>query len=72
MRLWFNSVYAPNRAVGPDWPTPFVMDVVKGLKPGIALDVCMGEGRICIFLAGLGWKVTGFDVSDVAVANVLA
>jgi methylase of polypeptide subunit release factors len=48
------------------------MDVVKGLKPGIALDVCMGEGRNCIFLAGLGWKVTGFDVSDVAVANVLA
>ncbi len=72
MRLWFNSMYGPHGAVGPDWPTPFLMDVVKGLKPGAALDVCMGEGRNSIFLAGLGWKVEGFDVSDVAVANALA
>jgi SAM-dependent methyltransferase len=71
MRLWFNSMYGPHGAVGPDWPTPFLMDVAKGLKPGIALDVCMGEGRNSIFLAGLGWQVTGFDVSDVAVANAL-
>jgi len=72
MRLWFNSMYGPEGAVGPDWPTPFVMDVVKGLKPGTALDVCMGEGRNSIFLAGMGWKVIGFDVSDVAVANAVA
>lgn len=72
MRLWFNSMYGPHGAVGPDWPTPFLMDVVKSLTPGDALDVCMGEGRNSIFLARLGWKVTGFDVSDVAVANALA
>ena len=72
MRLWFNSMYGPEGAVGPDWPTPFVMDVVKGLKPGTALDVCMGEGRNSIFLAGMRWKVTGFDVSDLAVANAVA
>ncbi len=72
MRLWFNSMYGPHGAVGPDWPTPFLMDVVKGLTPGAALDVCMGEGRNSIFLAGSGWKVTGFDVSDVAVAHALA
>jgi SAM-dependent methyltransferase len=72
MRAWFNSMYGPHGAVGPDWPTPFLMDAVKGLTPGAALDVCMGEGRNCVFLAGLGWKVTGFDVSDVAVANALA
>jgi SAM-dependent methyltransferase len=72
MRLWFNSMYGPRGAVGPDWPTPFLMEIVKGVKPGTALDVCMGEGRNSIFLAGLGWKVTGFDVSDVAIANALA
>jgi SAM-dependent methyltransferase len=72
MRIWFNSMYGPQGAVGPDWPTPFLMDVVKGLTPGAALDVCMGEGRNSIFLAGMGWKVTGFDVSDVAVANAVA
>jgi hypothetical protein len=31
----------------------------------------MGEGRNSIFLARLGWKVTGFDVSDVAITNAL-
>lgn len=72
MRLWFNSMYGPHGAVGPDWPTPFLMEVVKDIAPGAALDVCMGEGRNSIYLAGLGWKVTGFDVSDVALANALA
>jgi Methyltransferase domain len=72
MRLWFNSMYGPRGAVGPDWPTPFLTEVVKGLTPGAALDVCMGEGRNSIFLATLGWKVTGFDVSDVAITNALA
>jgi SAM-dependent methyltransferase len=72
MQIWFNSMYGPNGAVGPDWPTPFLMEIVKDVKPGTALDVCMGEGRNSIFLAGLGWRVTGFDVSDVAVANAAA
>ncbi len=72
MRLWFNSMYSPNGAVGPDWPTPFLIEAVKGVTPGASLDVCMGEGRNSIFLASLGWKATGFDVSDVAVANAIA
>jgi hypothetical protein len=72
MRLWFNSMYGPKGAVGPDWPTPFLMESVKGITPGASLDVCMGEGRNSIFLASLRWKATGFDVSDVAVANALA
>ena len=72
MQIWFNSMYGPNGAVGPDWPTPFLMEIAKDVKPGTALDVCMGEGRNSIFLAGLGWRVTGFDVSDVAVANAAA
>lgn len=72
MRVWFNSMYGPNGATGPDWPTPFLMEAVKGVAPGTSLDVCMGEGRNSIYLAGLGWKATGFDVSDVAVANALA
>lgn len=72
MRLWFNSMFGPEGAVGPDWPTPFLMEAVKGVAPGAALDVCMGEGRNSIYLARLGWQATGFDVSDVAVANSLA
>jgi Methyltransferase domain len=72
MRVWFNSMFGPSGAVGPDWPTPSLMEAVKGVAPGASLDVCMGEGRNSIYLAGLGWKATGFDVSDVAVANALA
>ena len=72
MRLWFNSMYGPKGAVGPDWPTPFLIETVKGVTPGASLDVCMGEGRNSIFLATLGWKAVGFDVSDVAVASALA
>ncbi|MCC6265183.1 MAG: methyltransferase domain-containing protein [Bryobacterales bacterium] len=71
MRLWFNSMYGPNGAIGPDWPTPLLMEAVKGITPGASLDVCMGEGRNSVFLASLGWKATGFDVSDIAVANAL-
>ena len=72
MRLWFNSMYGPKGAVGPDWPTPFLMEAVKGVTPGASLDVCMGEGRNSVFLASRGWNAVGFDVSDVAVANALA
>jgi SAM-dependent methyltransferase len=69
MRLWFNSMYGPGGQAGPDWPTPLLMEAAKGLQPGAALDVSMGEGRNSIYLARLGWKVTGFDVSDVALRH---
>jgi thioredoxin reductase/SAM-dependent methyltransferase len=37
-----------------------------GLPPGTALDVGSGEGADAIWLASRGWKVTGVDVSQVA------
>ena len=37
-------------------------------KPGKALDVGMGEGRNALYLAKLGWDVTGFDPADKVVA----
>jgi SAM-dependent methyltransferase len=46
----------------------FLVDVVKGRKPGTALDVGMGQGRNALYLARLGWKVTGFDPAERAVA----
>jgi SAM-dependent methyltransferase len=38
--------------------------MVKGRKPGRALDVGMGQGRNALYLASLGWRVTGIDISD--------
>ncbi len=49
-------------------PNAFLVDVIKGRKPGAALDVGMGQGRNAIYLAQQGWAVTGFDPADKAVA----
>ena len=49
-------------------PNAFLVSVVEGRKPGRALDVGMGEGRNALYLAKLGWEVTGFDPADKAVA----
>ncbi len=45
----------------------FLAERVKGLPPGKALDIGMGQGRNSMFLAALGWDVTGFDISEVGV-----
>jgi SAM-dependent methyltransferase len=49
-------------------PNGFLMQVVAGRRPGVALDYAMGTGRNALYLAKLGWKVYGFDESDAAVA----
>ena len=45
----------------------FLAETVKGRTPGKALDIGMGQGRNSLFLAALGWQVTGFDISGVGV-----
>src|SRR6188768_3099174 len=42
----------------------FLAAVIKGLKPGTALDLGIGQGRNAIYLAAQGWDVTGVDISD--------
>jgi SAM-dependent methyltransferase len=49
-------------------PNGFLVEMVKGRKPGKALDVAMGQGRNAIWLAQQGWDVTGFDPADQAIA----
>ena len=49
-------------------PNAFLVDVARGLTPGKALDVGMGQGRNALYLAQQGWAVTGFDPADQAVA----
>jgi SAM-dependent methyltransferase len=53
-------------------PGAWLVEVVKGLKPGAALDAGMGQGRNAVYLARQGWAVTGFDISGVAVAATSA
>lgn len=48
-------------------PNRFLMEAAAGLAPGRALDVACGQGRNSVWLASLGWTVTGVDWSEVAV-----
>ncbi len=50
----------------------FLAEAVEGLPPGKALDIGMGQGRNSLFLAALGWEVTGFDISEVGVKQAQA
>ena len=49
-------------------PNAFLMETVKGRRPGVALDYGMGQGRNSIYLASLGWEVWGFDPSEGGIA----
>ncbi|MFT5051772.1 MAG: SAM-dependent methyltransferase [Chlamydiales bacterium] len=49
-------------------PNEFLVRMVADREPGRALDVGMGQGRNAIWLASMGWEVTGFDPADQAVA----
>jgi SAM-dependent methyltransferase len=49
-------------------PNALLADAVKGVKPGKALDVGMGQGRNAVYLATLGWDVTGMDPAEVGLA----
>ena len=53
-------------------PNRFLVAEVAGLEPARALDLACGEGQNAIWLATLGWDVTGVDFSEVAIAKARA
>jgi 2-polyprenyl-3-methyl-5-hydroxy-6-metoxy-1,4-benzoquinol methylase len=53
-------------------PNRFLVAEVADLEPGRALDLACGEGQNAIWLASLGWDVTGVDYSEVAIAKARA
>ena len=60
----WDSIYSDPVSIFNTAPNAFMAEVVKGLKPGRALDIGMGQGRNSVFLARLGWDVSGFDISE--------
>jgi SAM-dependent methyltransferase len=53
-------------------PNRFLVAEVRELAPGRALDLACGEGQNAIWLATLGWQVTGVDYSEVAIGKARA
>jgi SAM-dependent methyltransferase len=53
-------------------PNRFVREQCERLPVGEALDLACGEGRNALWLAQLGWRVTGVDFSAVAIERARA
>jgi 2-polyprenyl-3-methyl-5-hydroxy-6-metoxy-1,4-benzoquinol methylase len=68
LTLHFNKVYNEHPELFSAAPNAFLVRMVKGMKPGAALDVAMGQGRNSVYLAQQGWDVTGYDLSDQGMA----
>jgi 2-polyprenyl-3-methyl-5-hydroxy-6-metoxy-1,4-benzoquinol methylase len=66
-RSWDEAYTDPGPPAFSVEPNAFLVEVTRGLTPGTALDVGMGQGRNAIHLATRGWQVTGFDVSQAGI-----
>ena len=66
--LW-NERYSSEPSRYGDEVNQFVLEVAGPLAAGRALDVACGQGRNAVWLAWRGHRVTGIDLSDVAIAH---
>ena len=65
----WNARYASSELLWTAEPNRRFASEVEELEPGRALDVACGEGRNAVWLAEHGWRTTGVDFSDVALAK---
>jgi len=63
---FWDEKYAASERVWSGRPNQRLVELVAELPPGAALDVGCGEGADAVWLAEHGWRVTGADVSAVA------
>jgi 2-polyprenyl-3-methyl-5-hydroxy-6-metoxy-1,4-benzoquinol methylase len=69
MKHMWDDRYRERGTVWGSEPNRFLVEVASDLQPGTALDLGCGQGRNALWLAGLGFTVTGLDLSPVAVAQ---
>ncbi|AXG80395.1 methyltransferase domain-containing protein [Streptomyces paludis] len=67
-RHWDDRYREQNR-IWSGKPNPTLVAETAGLTPGTALDLGCGEGGDAIWLARQGWRVTGTDISTVALGR---
>lgn len=66
---FWNERYSSAEALWSGSPNRYLVSEASDLHPGTALDVGCGEGADALWLAGRGWRVTGVDVSTVALGR---
>jgi SAM-dependent methyltransferase len=66
---FWDERYGSADAIWSGNPNPRLVEQVADLAPGTALDVGSGEGADAIWLATRGWRVTGIDISTVALSR---
>ena len=67
-RSYWDARYGSEELVWGRAPNRFLVAELENLEPrGRALDLACGEGRNALWLADLGWQVTGVDFSTVAI-----
>ena len=63
---FWDKRYAEADRIWSGLPNPRLVEHASDLAPGTALDVGCGEGADVVWLSRRGWRVTGVDVSQVA------
>ena len=66
LTLHFDRLFTWSEAPFSREPSAFMRRVAGTRKPGMALDIAMGQGRNSVWLAQQGWTVSGYDISSEA------
>lgn len=65
-REFWDAKYTASHRIWSGRPNLRLVELVDGLPPADAVDAGCGEGADAIWLARQGWRVTGLDLSQVA------
>jgi methylase of polypeptide subunit release factors len=72
MRGYWDDVFRSGKIQFNKNASKLLQYAIRDRKPGLALDLGMGEGRNSVFLASIGCQVTGVDISGEAVKQATA